>query len=371
MSRSPMGLLRNLLAVLALGLGLGPSAQAHEPSQAFLTLQSNGTELTGRWDVSVQDLEEAVGIDTDGDRAVTWGELQSRRSALQARADGWLTLSSQSGPCELSIDQRALDTHGGLTYAVLGLSARCPAVVEELTLDYRFLADIDPTHRLLVQIGNDEAVSTALLSTGDGPLRVSTTEPQPASTFVGFVVQGALHIWEGYDHLAFLGLLLLGTLLGRRRHRDTRAATWAIAKIVTAFTIAHSVTLALATWGLIDLPTRAVELVIAASIAVTAIVNLHPRAPAMSLPLAFAFGLVHGLGFASALRGLDATVGNQLLSLAGFNIGVELGQLAIVLLSLPLLLAAARSTRWRQPALTVGSIALGSLGVAWFVERLG
>jgi hypothetical protein len=143
-----------------------------------------------------------------------------------------------------------------------------------------------------------------------------------------------------------------------------------IVTIVTAFTIAHSTTLALAVTGTVVLPMQPIEVAIAASIAAAGLLNLLPHLSGWRLPLAFGFGFVHGFGFANALGEIDASGTTLLPLLAGFNIGVELAQLGIVALVLPVIYSM-RASRWYSGGvLPVGSCALGAAGLVWLVQRL-
>jgi hypothetical protein len=176
--------------------------------------------------------------------------------------------------------------------------------------------------------------------------------------FLSFLVLGIEHILSGWDHLLFL----LGLLL--------RGGAWlSLAKIITAFTAAHSVTLALAVLNVVSLPDRLVEAVIALSIAVVAAENLFLR-PVVSRRwiVSFGFGLVHGFGFSSVLRELGLPASGLLRSLVGFNAGVELGQALVVTVALPALLLV-RKTRWEPRVVWSSSAAIMLVGVILFVER--
>jgi hypothetical protein len=188
-------------------------------------------------------------------------------------------------------------------------------------------------------------------------------------------VEGIWHVLIGYDHIAFILLLLLPSVLksvdGRWQGAEGAApVTRDIVTIVTAFTVAHSTTLALAVTGTVVLPSQPVEVAIAASIAAAGALNLMPRLSRWRLALAFGFGLVHGFGFANVLGELDAGGSGLLPLLAGFNIGVELAQLGIVAGVLPLIYLA-RQKRWYSGGvLPLGSCALGAAGVVWLIQRL-
>jgi hypothetical protein len=179
-----------------------------------------------------------------------------------------------------------------------------------------------------------------------------------AGGFGSFLRLGVEHILSGWDHLLFLLALLL------------RGGGWlALAKIITAFTAAHSVTLALAALEVVTLPDRLVEAVIALSIAAVAAENLLGR-PVLSRRwlVSFGFGLVHGFGFSSILREIGLPTQGLLLSLLGFNTGVELGQALVVAVALPAL-ALLRHTRWEGRVIRTASLAVLIVGAALFVER--
>ena len=173
-----------------------------------------------------------------------------------------------------------------------------------------------------------------------------------------FLALGIEHIFTGYDHLLFLvGLLLLG---GR---------FWSLVKIVTAFTVAHSVTLILAALGVIHVSSRIVEPAIALSIAYVGAENLFLKSTDRRWMIAFAFGLIHGFGFASILREMGLPKEGLVLSLLSFNVGVEIGQMAVVAVVLPIVLLVRRQS-WQRWAVNAASLAIAGMGLYWFVARV-
>ncbi len=169
--------------------------------------------------------------------------------------------------------------------------------------------------------------------------------------------------------------LLLPAVLVRRDARwqpaaSFRAAFVGVAKVVTAFTAAHSVTLSLAALGVVALPSRWVESAIALSVVLAALNNLRPLVGESRWVAAFAFGLVHGFGFAGALQDLGLPSGSLALSLVGFNVGVELGQLALVAAFLPLAFSMRASSAYRRGVLAGGiGRVIAAIAMVWFVER--
>jgi hypothetical protein len=218
---------------------------------------------------------------------------------------------------------------------------------------------------------------------GQEALELVRTASGP-SGWAGFVREGVHHIWTGYDHLLFLLALLLPGVLRRTSGGWEAVPTFresavAVLKVVTAFTMAHSITLALAALEVVRLPSRWVESAIAASILIAAVGNLVPVGTAgaaggrwrrwSAWKLAFAFGLIHGFGFAGVLGELGLRRGEVAGPLLGFNAGVELGQLAVVALFLPLAFWGRTTRRYRQGVLPVGSLLIAVMAGGWLVDR--
>jgi hypothetical protein len=354
---------------------LASAALAHDPSRSLLALSVDGPHVRGRLDVSLRDLEDAVGLDANGDSAITWGEVEARSNEIASYTAHRLAIEADGAACEVATAQNTVDQHGGATFAVVDVNATCAAAPQVLRVAYGLLFDVDPAHRSLLELRAAGASTTAVLSREEPAFESELGGLSPWTSFARFVTEGVWHIWHGYDHLAFVALLVLPIVLGgvRRGSRErpsVRAAIASIATVVTAFTAAHSLTLALATLGVVSVPTRAVESAIALSVLVAALLNVLPSVPRLGAKLAFGFGLVHGLGFASALGDLGAGEAGVAASLAGFNVGVELGQLAVVGTALPVLFAL-RDRRVGRVAVNYAcSAACAALSVVWLAERL-
>ena len=238
---------------------------------------------------------------------------------------------------------RTLSRACSISRARKALSAACPGLKEGLKLRYSLLFDVDPTHRGLVQwIAPGAAGAQALVFAKDSAEQSLQVEaPSALQTLKQYVVEGVWHIWIGFDHILFLlSLLLPAVLVRRERHWEPAASLKGslleVLKVVTAFTLAHSITLSLAVLGVVSLPSRFVESTIAASVVFAALNNLRGTIEKRRWVMAFVFGLIHGFGFASALADLGLPTQALALALVGFNLGVELGQMAIVIAFVPL-----------------------------------
>jgi len=363
------------LALVCFAIAAG-SAEAHKPSDSYLTLNvsSSSSEISGHWDIALRDLEIAIGLDENRDGAITWGELRQQSAQIFDYAIARLDLRADGNACVVSRGDVLTDTHTDGGYAVLVFTARCAAPARELAVGYHLLFDIDPSHRGLLNLGVDAAVRTAVLSPQQAVQTFDLAHALRWRQFLQFVADGVHHIWVGYDHLLFLISLLLPAVLVWRDGRwvpvgTLRSALLSVIAVVTAFTVSHSITLTLAALGVVGLPSRLVESGIALSVLLAALNNVWPQVTRRTWILAFAFGLVHGFGFASVLNDLGLPRDALAVSLAGFNVGVELGQLGVVLVVVPLIFVL-RDRRMYRPAILVGgSTAIAVVAAAWFIQR--
>jgi hypothetical protein len=362
------------LLMLSLFLSCALPAQAHKASDSYLSLSVQNEHIEGQWDIALRDLEMAVGLDANGDAAISWDELRARHAAIAAYALARLKLSSDGAACPLRVTAHLVDRHTDGTYAVMRLQGTCPQAVAALGVDYRLLFDIDPQHKGLLRLTHGATTGSAIFAPDARSQLLQLAEPSRWRQFADYVRHGVWHIWIGFDHILFLVSLLLPAVLvrqdGRWQARTTlKASVLDVLKIVTAFTLAHSLTLTLAALGALSLPSRLVESAIAASVILAALNNLWPLAHRWRALVAFGFGLIHGFGFASVLADLGLPQGALVLSLVGFNVGVELGQLAIVAAFLPLAHLLRRGLFYRRVVLAGGSALIVVLATVWLAER--
>jgi len=385
--------------MLTLAVALVAPAMAHKQSDSYLTLTpgERAETLNGQWDIALRDLDHAIGLDANADGLLTWGEVKARQAAIDAYAFSRLTIATGEQnklPCHTTPTQLLVDEHVDGRYAVLRFTTDCPAPATQLHVTYSLLFDVDPNHRGLLHLrarsdnaannvnasSNDALTTTApantatLFSPDNREATLTPASPNRLQQFVTFANQGVWHIWEGYDHLLFLLVLLLPSVLiwrnGRWESRSSlREALWDISKVVTAFTLAHSITLALASYEILRWPSRIVESLIAFTVLLGALNILFPIVRERRWLVALGFGLIHGLGFAAVLADMELSSSTLLIGLLGFNAGVELGQLACVLIFVPV--AYVLRTQWiyRRALMPAGATAICALACYWLAAR--
>lgn len=353
-------------------------ASAHGASSSYLTIAVDGRMLDVQWEIALRDLDWAIGIDGRGDGVITWGDLRRQRAAIEAYALPRLTLAADGRPCAVGPTRLLADQRGDGAYAVLRFAADCAGAIHRVTVGYRLMFEFDPMHRGLLAFVADGVSHAAALS----PSAPSVTVEAGGSlltTFATFFEIGVRHIFSGLDHLLFIAVLLLPAMFSRRaglvgsrswqpvaRFRPAFVET---VRILSAFTLAHAITVTAASLGLIELPASLVEGAIALTIAVTAIDNIVPILPGPRWPLAFGFGLIHGLGFASALGPLSLPPLATAAALLSFNLGVEAAQLVVAVVVLPAGFLLRDMPLYPRRLLPGASGVAAVLALGWFAER--
>ncbi len=363
-------------------------ASAHSGNQSYVYVDVTEGSLGGRVELPIADLRVALGLDLSGTDEQILAELQANSDRLIAYADEHFDIgvgdeqwAMTFGAVELFYsDAPEVDDN----YVILPFDVAVAGGSVPRQFDLRFdlfFDEIDGRDALLL-IENDWQAGVIengweSLTAFDDQSRTQTIDLGDTSVFKNFtssVELGVNHIKTGPDHILFVLVLLLPSVLVFRSGWQPTArfgsALWRVLKVVTMFTVAHSITFTLAGLGFLPLPSpRIVESIIALSIAAAALHNIRPIAPNREWLISFAFGLFHGMGFASLVSGLDVSRGTQLVSLLGRNVGIEIGQAVVVLLLFPALFLL-RRTRAYQPLFVVISLVLTLVALLWMIERL-
>ena len=337
---------------------------AHQTKLSSSHLTMTGDTVAAQIELNAIDLNVATGSKlTDADGNVDAQQLASQLALVQAYVDKHVTLAADGGSaCEAKWGP----AQPKKDHVVLSETWHCP---HEAALTYRvtLFQEIDPASRHMVNVDGDRSF-IGLLSVQDPQMALTQATPSKWQTFVRYLVSGVEHIAIGYDHIAFL---LAVIVLGRH--------FWPLFKVITAFTVAHSITLSLAVLGIMTVPSQLVETLIAASIVYVALENFFVRDIRHRWWLTFTFGLIHGFGFASVLRDYGLPQDAVGLALAAFNIGVEIGQLVIVVLAALIWqggIRVASAFGWqpteqheRQVSLIISGVIL-FVGLYWLLQRL-
>jgi hypothetical protein len=367
--------LQLLSALLFLGLFVSQKSHAHQTSDSYLNLVWTGTNVIGQWDIHVNDLEYAVGLDDNDDGSIAPEEMLAHQKAIDAFASKHLAIRFDGRETHYSIIDHELAAQQEGVYVALKMRLPETTLPQNLELHYDLFFASNPQHRGLLLLEFDGKKQTAIFTPSSATQTFQMRIRRSTTHFSQFVQEGVSHIWHGYDHIMFLVALLLPAVLRREGNQwqaisHFRPALLNVLKIVTAFTVAHSITLSLATLKIVDLPSRVIEPLIALSVIIAAFNNLRPFFRDGAWLVAFGFGLIHGFGFANALTELGTSNTTFAMTLLGFNLGVELGQLAIVALFLPVAFLFRGSWGYQRFTLLVGSSLIIICASLWLLERV-
>lgn len=369
------GLLHVFLGMLFFLASL--NVMAHKPSTSYMQMVQLQHGFSTIWHIPIRELNYVFDLDIDSDHRVTWGELLKKSREIKAYAKSSFQVYGDETPClygNMAFEVEALSDGA---YLVLSFLLDCVPSLVSLDMNYSLFHNYDPLHRGVLKLELEDA---------SYPISFSEAQPQRSLAvaslsllpFVSkYLREGILHILAGLDHILFVFCLVFSHLLrgsvrlnsdidvdeGRRQRYIT------FLKVISMFTLGHSLSLLVATFDWVSISSRIVESTIAASVFIAALNNVFRFIRRWELTIIFAFGLVHGLGFAGVLQEIDLPLFELVLSLLFFNIGIELGQIIIVLSLVPLLYFLNYLPLIRAKVNLVGSVAISCLALVWFIER--
>lgn len=368
--------------LLILAVGVLDLAHAHAPDQSYVFLRVYDNAIDGRIGLRMPDLNAAVGLDLREDQTVTRADIDPHLDTITEYLQERVSFAPNGRQRDLIFDDFELTAIPLGQYLEMKFSfTDFEDPPQTVDIYYNVLFDKRPSHRGLAVIEhhwksgklNNEA-DVALIFSPDDTRQTLTIGGSIWQGFAAMIGQGTHHIWIGIDHILFLFALLLPSVMrnegqGWQPVGSFRPAFIYVVKVVTIFTVAHTITLSAAALGAISLPSRLVESVIALSIAIAALDMFVPVLRERIWWVVFAFGLFHGFGFASVLA--DIGIGGEYLvhTLLGFNVGVEIGQVAIVAAAFPVLYLLRRNRYYPFVVMQAGAGALILISLYWFVER--
>lgn len=362
---------RFILTVVFLALqSITMLANSHQLSTAYLQgeLTPSGG-FTGELQLRLYDLEKSIGLDNNNNGELLWSEVLISKNSIQDYLRSILQLRRGSTRCQQSYaGQWKVDSHYNEPYLVLPLSAQC-SVNGEFSIKYDGFYQLDSNHKLIANIVTNENSHTRVFSNANREIVLPSEDSGWQETLQEFIWQGMLHIWIGIDHILFLLCFLLAAVYSKHTKNDIKRSLLTIAGIISAFTLAHSLTLVATALHWLDFSSRWVEVGIALTVLFSALNNIFSFVTRLAW-LTFVFGLLHGMGFAGVLGELGLPNDQKLLSILAFNLGVEFGQIVIVIAVIPLLLALKRIRFSPQQLLSSSSALIAVVAVYWIAERI-
>ena len=372
-----------ILVIAAGAIMITENAIAHAPDQSNLFLIIEDDAVRGRVEITLKDLNDELGLSLPTDKSVTLEDIRPHIRQIQEYVTERvrLTIGPTSGPppfTDYDILHVSFASFLQLHFAYEDL----PQEPRKIDITYKVLFDTHPNQRGMLVIETNwktgtfenESNVSAIFEPGRERQTLDLSSSSTLNGFVAMVGLGTHHIWIGIDHILFLFALLLPAVVYREKStwepvEGFRPALIHVVKVVTIFTVAHTITLSLAAFNAISLSSRLVESIIAISISIAALHIFVPIFRSRIWLIVFVFGLFHGFGFASVLGEIGIPPNYMVHSLLGFNIGVELGQIAIVLAIFPILFLLRQLTIYTTFLLPAAAAGLIVVSLYWFTER--
>jgi hypothetical protein len=363
------------LAMLFVLFASAGEASAHQTRLSYVSVEDEAGTIAANVKISFLDLEVSAGIDQDFDGRITWGEAKAAIPRVAAYVQSHTAMSA-GGPCVLRQISAAPEMLNGEGYLDLGFGVMCPGKGAAVQVASTMFLEIDPTSRVLVSSRTGGEAQSYVLGIGDkraaeaalgAQTAAQSTAKAPAS-LLSYFEEGVSHLFGGPDHMLFLLVLVIPAIYAGN---GIRSVAIAVLLPVTGFTLGHALTLTSAASGLIRPPAQIVEILIAVTILLTAIDNIRAFIPGPRSVVAFAFGLIHGFGFASALGALEVSGWQMAVALLGFNLGIEAGQAMLALAVAPALYVVREPARRLHVLPTGVSVLAGLMAVFWIVQRAG
>lgn len=372
-----------LLIAALTGLFVAPPVSAHTLGQSYIFANIEKQQISGHLELPADQLLQALGLALPKDNSALAALFEKEWPRIEAYLRGHFTIAQGGTDYALQFGERDSLEIEIAYFLVVNFVATAPGpVADEVDFRYSAISHALPDHRggLVIESnvktglkGNHRELSF-FFAPGREDFTLNTLGESALANLFQFVREGVVHIWIGYDHILFLITLLLASVVvsaGRDFHAvdRLRPAMINLITVVTLFTVAHSITLALAMKGWVTLPSRIVESVIALSIVVVALNNIYPFMRRNVWLLVFGFGLFHGLGFANVLMELAVNRQSRIMGLIGFNVGVEIGQIAIVMVIFPVLYWLRQRPWYNFLVLKAGSALIALVGLWWLFTR--
>lgn len=368
----PFQSISTLLLGLTFLLSTTAGLQAHQPGNSSLVLevQSDGT-IHGEFHVANVDVVSINLMLEDALNQSSGGNATFNAQTQGVNALAWMDILSEGASVSFTTGApEPVTTEDGVHTMIPFTTGAVD--VESIEVIFSDFFHFDPQHTVNIELELTDESKVGLLSQERGSWKPASSAFEQ---FIVFTIEGVWHIWIGIDHILFLVALLLPSVLRLVDGKWTpvsnfKSAFYNLIKVVTAFTVAHSVTLTLATLDIVTLPSKWVETVIALSVVLAAVNNIYPMVSDRVWMVALGFGFIHGFGFANVLADLELPTGTLAIALFSFNIGVELGQIAIVFVFFPIIFLLRQQTFYQPIKLRFGSAVIALIASLWIVDRV-
>jgi len=354
------------------------SALSHQPSDTYMTIIEVGNDaLEARWHIALRDLDYVFDLDTNKDQAISWGEFMSHSELVEEYAKKSFRLYNNKELCSYGHSSYQIDKLPTGVFVLMNFTINCSSRLNLVDLEYDLFFSIDPSHRGIIKLTVGNLTYPIVFSDVAQKKSLTVRSLYSFTYFLDYISLGFFHILSGFDHVLFILCLVLSPAFQSFSNKEKlgvfqRAPSFInrrLILLISLFTVAHSTSLLFSATGLMIIPSRVVESFIALSVLFVALNNIFGLLRRWEPVIVFFFGLLHGLGFSSILNIVGLPVTEKLLSLLFFNAGIEMGQLFIIFLAIPLLYLLARLPFKIMKVNYACSLMISFVATLWFFER--
>ena len=340
----------------------------------YITIDFQASHPKMILDFESDNLDQFIILDTNENGLISWKEIKAKKDEIANFVLPHLKISTDGELCQNSLTNFEVYRRAHQSYIKLHIDLLCSSPKTETKLFYDLFFDVDKGQKVFLTLKDQNSSQPMILSSRTREITIKTKHASAFQSFINFLTEGIWHIWTGFDHILFLLMLLIPSVIYYHQKKikpqnSLKKILIAVLKIVTAFTIAHSITLALSILDIVNINMKFIEISIALSVLFTALNNIFVFMKTKIWILAFGFGLIHGFGFANALKEMTLKSSELIYSLVGFNLGVEVGQLAIVIVVVPLIFLTRHSKFYRYMILYGLATFTAIISLLWSYER--
>ncbi len=342
------------------------SLEAHQYHESYITIDYNSSKPSLEWQIEGDNLNIVLkNLDDNQNSIISWRELKNHREEILNYAERYIKIELNNKNLPIELKEFKLKRYDDQTYIVTSIQIP-KKLPQNIKIDYNLFFEIDKLQKLIIKIYDKNSTKAYILSPNERNLSINFQKTTLFNSLKRFFVEGIWHILIGLDHILFLLMLILPSV---KNQTDFKKVLIEIAKVVTAFSIAHSITLGLSALEIISISSKLVNVMIAVTVLLTALNNIFEKVKESYWQIAFIFGLIHGFGFANAL-GEFHNIKYFIYFLATFNIGIEFGQLMIVSTLLPILFIMRETAIYKKGILKFGSIVTALIAIYWIYVRI-
>ncbi|MCK5828697.1 MAG: HupE/UreJ family protein [Methylococcales bacterium] len=348
-----------------------PPCYSHQLYESYIFIDlKDSSSPTLRWEVESNNLESIFQLDRNKNEIISWKEIKLFQDPIITYVKQHFQLSIDNQEINLNFESFDLERKDDQTFLIFTQLLEPQPSIQSISIKYDLFFDIDNKQICYVHIQQKNAPILETLKLDKSHIQVLLETFSITTSMFNFFIEGIWHIWLGIDHLLFLLMLLLPSLNHYLLTKTSTQVGKDIIKIVTSFSAAHTITLILSVLGVVSLPIKLIEVSIAISVFITAFANVRHKQMDFLWQAAFIFGLIHGFGFANALQEMKLDSEYLVFLLLSFNVGVEIGQLVLVLITLPILMAIKKHSSVYPLTMKIISSLTALISLSWIIERV-